>query len=90
MRLLNIGGAILIDYISFDSDDPSIAEAARDGLRRNLEDQLDEHQPLLAASNPPKTEVGDTSPVAGVLDMTRQRNGFSLWREIRPKARKGR
>ncbi len=90
LRLLNIGGAILIDYISFDSDDHSIAEAARDGLRRNLEDQLDEHQPLLAGSNPPKTEVGDTSPVAGVLDMTRQRNGFSLWREIRPKGRKGR
>lgn len=90
LRLLNIGGAILIDYISFDSDDPSVAEAAREGLRRDLEDQLDEHRPLLAGPNPPKTEVGDTSPVAGVLDMTRQRNGFSLWREIRPQGRKGR
>ena len=90
LRLLNIGGTILIDYISIDSDDPSIAAAARAGLRRHLEDQLDEHQPLLAGSHPPKTEVGDISPVAGVLDMTRQRNGYSLWREIRPKGRRGR
>lgn len=90
LRLLNIGGAILIDYISIDSDDPSVVAAARTGLRRNLEDQLDEHQPLLAGPSPPKTKVGDTSPVAGVLDMTRQRNGYSLWREIRPKGRRGR
>ena len=89
LRLLNIGGTILIDYISIDSDDPSISAAARAGLRRHLEDQLDEHQPLLVSSHPPKTEVGDISPVAGVLDMTRQRNGYSLWREIRPKGRKG-
>ncbi len=89
LRLLNIGGAILIDYISFDSNDPSITAAARASLRRNLEDLLDENQPLLAGPNPPKTEVGDTSPAAGVLDMTRQRNGYSLWREVRPKGRKG-
>lgn len=74
LGLLNIGGAILIDYISFDSDDPSIAEAARDGLRRNLEDRLDEHQPLLAGPNPPKTEVGDTSPVAALRDWCRFAN----------------
>lgn len=90
LRLLNIGGAILIDYISFDSDDPSVTAAARASLRHNLEDQLDVHQPLLVGPNPPKTEVGDTSPVTGILDMTRQRNGYSLWLEIRPKGRKGR
>ena len=84
------GGAILIDYISFDSKDPSVAAASRANLRRNLEDQLDENLPLLTGPNPPKTEVGDTSPVAGVLDMTRQRNGYSLWQEIRSKERHGR
>lgn len=82
LRVLNIGGTILIDYISFDSDDPSAAEAARVDLCDELEDLLDEHQPLLVGPNPPKTEVGDISPVAGVLEMTRQRNGYSLWREI--------
>ena len=79
LRLLNI---------SVDSDDPSVATAARADLRRHLEGQLDEHQPLLAGPHPPKTEVGDTSPAAGVLDMTRQRNGYSLWREITSKGRK--
>ncbi len=90
LRLLNIGGAILIDYISFDSKDPSVAAASRANLRRNLEDQLCENLPLLTGPNPPKTEVGETSPVAGVLDMTRQRNGYSLWQEIRSKERHGR
>ena len=90
LRLLNIGGAILIDYISVDSDDTSVVTAVRADLRRHLEGQLDKHQPLLAGPHPPKTEVGDTSPAAGVLDMTRQRNGYSLWREIRPRGRKGR
>ena len=87
LRLLNIGGTILIDYISTDSGDPA---AARTGLRRRLEDELEEHLPLLAGPQPPDTRVGDISPVAGVLDMTRQRNGYSLWREIRPNPRKGR
>ena len=84
LRILNIGGSILIDYISTGTQGTST------GLRRHLEDQLDKHQALLAGPQPPDTRVGDISPAAGVLDMTRQRNGYSLWREIKPDRRRRR
>ena len=89
LRLLNIGGIIVIDYINVEGDGNSTGVSTRVRLRNHLETQINEQVPLLAGSRPPKVEVGEISELSGVLDLVRQRLGYSLWQEIRLCASEG-
>lgn len=75
LRLLNLGGIVVIDFIDMTED------AARELLRDRVCQSFERHEPLLR--QPAEINLGDVSPTTGVLDLTRRRDGYSLWDESR-------
>lgn len=71
LRLLNLGGIVVIDFIDMAQD--SVRQRLRDRVRQSFE----RHEPLLR--QPAEIDLGTVSPTTGVLDLTRRRDGYSLW-----------
>ena len=74
LRMLNFSGIVVVDYINMD-------DIGRDSLREYIQECFEHHEPLLR--KPAKVRLGNVSPVSGVLDLTRWRDGYSLWEESR-------
>ena len=75
LRLLNLGGIVVIDFIDMTED------AAREQLRGRVRQSFKRQEPLLR--QPAEINLGNVSPTTGVLDLTRRRDGYSLWDESR-------
>ena len=75
LRLLNLGGIVVIDFIDMAED------AAREKLRDRVRRSFERHEPVLR--QPAEINLGTISPTTGVLDLTRRRDGYSLWEESR-------
>ena len=73
LRLLNLGGIVVIDFIDMAQD------SARQRLRDRVRQSFERHEPLLR--QPAEIDLGSVSPTTGVLDLTRRRGGYSLWDE---------
>ena len=73
LRLLNLGGIVVIDFIDMAQD------SARQRLRDRVRQSFERHEPLLR--QPAEIDLGSVSPTTGVLDLTRRRDGYSLWDE---------
>ena len=71
LRLLNLGGIVVIDFIDMAQD------SARERLRACVRRSFEHHEPLLRG--PAEIDLGTVSPTTGVLDLTRRRDGYSLW-----------
>ena len=84
LRLLNLGGIVVVDFIDM------AADAARERLLNRVRQSFDRHEPLLR--RPAEINLGTISPTTGVLDLTRRRDGYSLWEESKtqPQAATGR
>ena len=74
LRLVNPGGIVVIDYIDMDG-------TGRDRLHARVQRSFERHQPVLR--KPASVNLGTISPTTGVLDLTRSRDGYSLWDESR-------
>lgn len=75
LRLLNLGGIVVVDFIDMAQD------SARERLRDRVRQSFERHEPLLR--QPAEIDLGSVSPTTGVLDLTRRRDGYSLWDESR-------
>lgn len=73
LRLLNLGGIVVVDFIDM------APGAARERLRDRVHQSFERHEPLLR--QPAEIDLGSVSPTTGVLDLTRRRDGYSLWEE---------
>ena len=71
LRLLNLGGIVVVDFIDMAQD------SARERLRACVRRSFKHHEPLLRG--PAEIDLGSVSPTTGVLDLTRRRDGYSLW-----------
>ena len=71
LRLLNLGGIVVVDFIDMAQD------SARERLRACVRRSFERHEPLLRG--PAEIDLGSVSPTTGVLDLTRRRDGYSLW-----------
>ena len=71
LRLLNLGGIVVVDFIDMAQG------AARERLRARIRRSFERHEPLLRG--PAEIDLGAISPTTGVLDLTRRRDGYSLW-----------
>lgn len=74
LRLVNLGGIVVVDYIDMD-------DTGRNRLHARVWQCFERHKPVLR--KPASVNLGTISPTTGVLDLTRRRDGYSLWEESR-------